>query len=227
MINVSWLGHEMKLQMKNGLYAIYIVVNLIYLFLMGYVPDDYKEIVLSIIIFSDPTALGMIFIGAFMLLEKIGGVTGGIAVSPLGAGQYIGGKVVSMLFISLVTSLVLTTGVKGTNYHFIGLALIITISSILFTLLGILTAIYTRTLNEYLMVIIGAGFIIALPLIDYFHLMKLPFLRIIPTYYVFQIIERTVKGQGVLGIPMFILLLWLAVIYLITREQVDKKLFRG
>ncbi len=227
MMNLSWLAHEMRLQMKNGLYAIYILVNLIYLFLLGYVPEEFKELTVSIIIFTDPTILGMVFIGAFILLEKVGGVTAGIAVSPLGAREYIRGKVFSMLFISLITSVVLVVAVKGIDFNVIGFMLIVIVSSMLFTMWGILIAVYTKTINQYLMVIIGFGMVIAVPLLDYFKLIKLPVSRIIPTYQIFSLIERTIAGKSMIGLEIIALLIWLISIYLLTKRQVSQKLFRG
>lgn len=227
MMKTAWLKHEVKLQIKNGLYGIYILVNLIYLFLLGYVPEESKELVLSLIIFSDPTILGMVFIGAFILLEKINGVTGGIAVSPLGASNYIKGKMFSMLFISLITSLVLAIGVKGLDFNIGGLISIVAISSMLFTLLGILTAIYTKTINGYLISITGIGLITGLPLVSYFGWIKLPFAKIIPTYSIFSLIEKSIAGEKILVFPHVLLLGWLLGVYWLTVSKVNSKLFRG
>ncbi len=227
MMNLSWLTHEMRLQMKNGLYAIYILINLIYLFLLGYVPEAFKELTVSIIIFTDPTVLGMVFIGAFILLEKVGGVTDGIAVSPLGAEDYIKGKVFSMLFISLITSVVLAVAVKGIDFNIIGFMLILIISSMIFTMVGIIIAVYTKTINQYLMVSIGLNLIITVPLLDYFKLIKLPVSRIIPTYQMFSLIEKTIAGKSMIGLEIIVLLIWLISIYLLTKRQVSQKLFRG
>ncbi|MDF2613419.1 MAG: hypothetical protein K0S71_1205 [Clostridia bacterium] len=227
MINLGWLGHEMKLQIKNGLYAIYIVVNLIYLFLLGYVPNNFKDFVLSIIIFSDPTMLGMIFIGAFILLEKISGVTGGIAVSPLGAGNYVKGKVLAMLFISLATSLILVIGIKGINFNLWGLIFTIVISSMLFTMIGILIAIYTKTVNQYLMTVMGISIVTMLPLLSYFKFISLPLAEFNPSYQAFLLIEKTIAGEKIGYLSIGIILGWLAVIYGITVQQVNRKLFRG
>lgn len=228
MIHLGWLKHEVNLQIKNGLYGIYIVVNLIYLFLLGYVPEEFKEISLSLIIFSDPTVLGMVFIGAFILLEKINGVTGGIAISPLGAANYIKGKLFSMMLISLITSLVLAIGVKGWDFNIGGLVVTVAMSSMIFTLLGILLAVYTKTINQYLMGIIGIGLVTSLPLVSYFGLAALPsFINIIPTYSVFLLIERSIAGDKLLDFPNIILLGWLLGLYWVCVLKVDSKLFRG
>ncbi len=227
MMNISWFKHEIRLQLKNGLYGIYILVNLIYLFLLGYVPEEFKNLAVSIIIFTDPTLLGMVFIGAFILLEKVSGVIGGIAVSPLGAADYIKGKVFSMLIISLITSLVLAGAVKGTNFNIQGFIFVIVLSSILFTLAGIIIAVYTKTINQYLIVITILGAITGIPLLDYFRWIEFPILRIIPTYQVFVLIERTIAGRSIMGWHMVLLIGWLIVFGLAAISSVDQKLFRG
>jgi fluoroquinolone transport system permease protein len=223
----TWLTHEVRLQVRNGLYGIYGAVNLFYLFLLGYVPEEGKELALTMIIFSDPTVLGMIFIGAFILLEKVGGVTEGIAISPLGAQRYIIGKVASMGLISLITSLVLAMSVKGIQFNVGGFVLTVIVSSMLFTMLGILTAVYTQTINHYLVVIIGIGTILTLPLLDYFKLINIPLARLVPTYQVFGLIEKSIKGQSVVHFSMGYLLVILGIVYGLTVHKVNHKLFGG
>ena len=81
---LKWILHEMRLQWKNGLYAVYILIAFLYVFALGYVPEDYKEAVSIMLVVTDPTFVGLMFVGALLLLEKNQGIPKGIGVSPLG-----------------------------------------------------------------------------------------------------------------------------------------------
>ena len=110
---IGWLRHELGLQWRNGLYALYIVITGCYLLALYYVPTPYQIPVSRLLVLTDPTFLGLVFVGAIILMEKSQGIPKAIGVSPLGVDGYIGGKVGSLLLINLGTAMCLLVAGGG------------------------------------------------------------------------------------------------------------------
>lgn len=85
-------------------------------------------------IYSDPAALGLFFMGAIVLLEKSERVLNALAVSPVTIMEYILSKVTSLVVISVLVSLVLALTAGCDNIPL--LLLSVALTSGIFTLLG-------------------------------------------------------------------------------------------
>ena len=222
----NWINHEINLQRKNGLYTIYIIVNLVYIFLLGYVPNEYLDLAISFIIFSDPTILGMIFVGGFVLLEKNNGLVKGIGVMPLGASYYILGKTISLMIISILTSLFIAVFYKHLSFNILLFTLTIAISSGIFTLLGIVASAYVNSMNQYLGLIIAMSILISLPLVNFIGL-NIPLLDFFPSNNILIIIYASFTSYDCSVFNLIILILWFTLLFIITEYTVENKLFKG
>ncbi|MGO5051590.1 fluoroquinolone export ABC transporter permease subunit [Lachnospiraceae bacterium LCP25S3_G4] len=138
---------DIKCQWKYGFYFIYIVMVLLYLGILSLLQGDVKEGACHIMIYSDPAAMGMFFMGAIVLLEKSQRVLNTIAVSPVTATEYILGKVISIGIISVIVGGILTVTVK--NNHMLLTLLGICLASFLFTLLGLIVGANIESLTQY------------------------------------------------------------------------------
>ena len=98
---------DMKFQVKYGFYLLYGILTLLYLLVLSAIPETWRENIAAILIFSDPAAMGLFFMGAIVLLEKSQKIPCAFAVSPVNAGEYIAGKVISLCVIALVVAAVL------------------------------------------------------------------------------------------------------------------------
>ena len=223
---LSWITHEVKLQMINGLYGVYVIVNLVYIFLLGYVPDKYVDLASTFIIFSDPTFIGLIFVGAFILLERRSGVIKGIGITPLGARGYVLGKVISMQIIAVATSLAIAIAYKGFKFNIVLLIITAGISSMVFTMIGIIASAYSMSMNQYLLIISLIGIVLILPIINFIGV-ELKVLNIIPTYNVVTLIWQAITNANVETINIIVIIAWVCGLMIITEKVVEKKLFRG
>ena len=61
---------DMKFQIKYGFYLLYSVLTVIYLIILLAMPESWRTAAAAILIFSDPAAMGLFFMGAIVLLEK-------------------------------------------------------------------------------------------------------------------------------------------------------------
>ncbi len=218
-----WTLHEMKLQWKNGLYLIYILVTLLYILLLGYVPEAYKGEVATFLVVSDPTFLGMIFVGGILLLEKNQGIPKGIGISPLGSKGYILSKVISLLVITLLTSICLMkvghlriTFVKG-----IGLML----GASLFTLIGILIGSFAKSTNDFIFWIALFVTPFAPPVISFYFFKGVRLLHFIPTYTLLEILSDTPLSLSEECLRLAYLGLWLVGTFAITKKIVEDRIF--
>ena len=156
---------DIRFQFKYGFYFIYAVFCALYLFLLFIFPEAWREKAASIMIYSDPAAMGLFFMGAIVLLEKSQRVLNALAVSPVKVSEYITAKIVSLVFISVLVSLVLAlaAGLKNIPVVLITTAL----TSIIFALLGLIVATKINSLNQYIIATVPLEIICFIPPIIY------------------------------------------------------------
>lgn len=139
---------DIRFQWKYGFYLIYLVLVILYSALLSYLPKSFRTIMCDILVYSDPAAMGMFFMGAIVLLEKSQRVLNSIAVSPVTKEQYITGKLCSIGLISLIVGLVLLLQVR--QDHIIMASFGIIMSSLCFTLCGIIVGTRISSLTGYI-----------------------------------------------------------------------------
>lgn len=216
---LRWIFHEIKLQWKNGLYILYLFVNLFYILVLGYIPKEYKALVTTLLLLSDPTFLGMTFVGGILLLEKNQGIPKGIGISPLGSMGYIIGKIISLLIIALITGLcIMKAGQLKINFY--GIASLI-VSGSLFTSLGIIIGSFAKSINHFLCLVIVFMIPFVLPLITYVFIPTCQILIWIPTTSTVYLLNHI--GNGTLHLAY--LILWLTGVLIVTKKIVEQEIF--
>lgn len=162
---IKLLKGDIYFQFKYGFYFLYIFFTILYLILLILLPQEWRKIAGSIIIYSDPAALGLFFMGAIVLLEKSQRILNALAISPVLVTEYILSKVLSICLISVIVSFILGLSAGLSN---IALVLITTaLSSMLFTLLGLIIGTKIKSLNQYIIASIPLEIICFLPPIIY------------------------------------------------------------
>ncbi len=152
---------DVRFQVKYGFYFVYIVLTTFYIALLFAFPVQWREKAAAIMIFSDPAAMGLFFMGAIVLLEKSQRVIDSLTVSPVTVMEYIMSKVISLSIISVIVALVLAfaAGERNLLLVFIGTML----TSVIFSLIGLIAATKIGSLNQFFMVIIPIEIICFVP----------------------------------------------------------------
>ncbi|MCI2047954.1 MAG: ABC transporter permease, partial [Faecalibacterium sp.] len=136
---------------------------LLYVLLLAAIPaGQARRVTAAILVYTDPAAMGLFFMGAFLLLGKSQRVNCALAVSPVTAGEYILSKAVSLMVPGILvgTVICLFGGIA------LGAALpAIALASILFSLCGLFAAVKTTTLNGFMIAVVPAEIVICLPAI--------------------------------------------------------------
>lgn len=197
---------DMRFQARYGFYFLYAALTVVYVIVLFALPPNWREKVAVILIFSDPAAMGLFFMGAIVLLEKSQHTPCALAVSPVRVLEYMMAKVGSLSAVSLAVATILALAADVNHLYLVlsGTAL----SSVIFTLFGIIVATRTESLNQFILWTVPIEIVCFVPAI--LHLFK-----ITPAwfqYYPFNVCIDMVSGHtpsltGFLGVMVMLIIL--------------------
>ena len=212
---------DVKFQLKYGFYFVYAVFTLFYILLLFALPVAAKEKAVTILIYTDPAAMGLFFMGAIVLLEKSQRVLNSIAVSPVKVSEYIISKVVSLGAISTLVGVIITAS-AGTGNMF-GVMIGTFLGSVIFSLFGLMVAAKISSLNQFMVATMPFEILCFLPPLIYLFGYKKSFLLLHPGTIIIRMMEEENKYEPGL---LLTLCAWIIIIYLITFRSV-KKMFQS
>ncbi len=209
------IAGDIKFQFKYGFYFVYMIFTVVYTAIIYALPHSWRENAATIMIFSDPAAMGLFFMGAIVLLEKSERVLNSIAVSPVRAGEYIISKVISLGVISAVVGLLIALSADISNLLMVVVGTFL--GSAFFTLLGLIIAANTKSLNQFLVATVPIEIICFLPPMWYMFGDKKAFMLIHPGC----ILVRFIAGNSDYMLALTaVLFIWMAAIYLIAYKNI-------
>lgn len=197
-------------QYRYQILSIALAITLIYIGIFYLIPGASADLVVQFLIFNDPVALGMLFTGAMYLFEKSENTLEAFAVTPLRAAEYLGSKVITFSALGLAASLAMALAAWGWNFTKWPLILGISLTASLFTMLGFVIVLGTRSFNEYV-IKMGIWMIpVALPLLDFFDIYKSYWFYLIPVQPTLLLLKasRTSIHTGDMIYAIIYLLLW-------------------
>lgn len=156
-------------------------VTVVYILLLVGIEWEYKDKLIVFLIFNDPAALGMIFIGSLVLFEKSDQTLEALVVTPIKAWQYLWAKGNSLTFIVLASSLLMAIAGHGwqINYYFFILGIILTSNFYIF--LGFIIVSQTKSFNEYILKMALWLVPLSLPFLNFIELTNTYWWYIIPS----------------------------------------------
>lgn len=140
---------DIRFQAKHGFYFLYAVLAAVYIAVLLALPENWRDKAAAILIFSDPAAMGLFFMGAIVLLEKSQHTPCALAVSPVCAAEYVIAKAGSLSAVSLVVAAVLASAASMHDLHIVLFGTLI--SSVIFTLFGIIVATKITSINQFIL----------------------------------------------------------------------------
>lgn len=155
---------DIRFQFKYGFYFLYLIFTILYISLLYILPAAWLEQAAVLMIFTDPAAMGLFFMGAIVLFEKGERVLNSIAISPVKPMEYVVSKLISIALISTVVGLLIgfSSGIVLNPFFFI---LGVFLGSCLFSAVGLMVAANIATLNQFIVATIPAELIINVPAI--------------------------------------------------------------
>ena len=164
LLNAIWA--DIRFQWKQGFYLVYILITIIYLIILSFLPQDVLSIALPLVVFSDPSVLGLFFIGGIIMLEKAQGVLSVLMVSPLRTIEYVFSKVISLALVSVLAAFAITGFSKCENVNWFLLFLSAILTSGIFTMCGIIINAGCETVNQYMIKTIPYMLLFILPCVS-------------------------------------------------------------
>lgn len=154
---------DMRFQFKQGFYMVYVLITVMYLIILSFLPDDLVSVGLPLVVFSDPSVLGLFFIGGIIMLEKMQGILSVLVVSPLRTAEYILSKVISLAFVSVLAAFAITGFSSYDSVNWLLLFFSTVLTSAIFTLCGIMITAGCNTVNQYMIKTIPYMLLFVLP----------------------------------------------------------------
>ena len=206
---------DIHFQWKYGFYFIYFILTLLYVCAIAALPEHRKNNIAAIMIYSDPAAMGLFFMGAIVLLEKSQKVLNAMVVSPVKVSEYILSKTVALIAISTIIAMILGL-VSGSN-HLLGIAVGTALTSAIFTMLGIIAATRISNLNQFLIVIMPIEIVCFVPpIVGLF--VKLPDIF---RFFPFTACMNLITGKNsLLSFDMVLVIATLIILYIVARRTV-------
>ena len=210
---------DIRFQFRYGFYYTYAVFTLVYIGLLFILPVSWRGDAAVIMIFTDPAAMGLFFMGAIVLFEKNERVLDSIAISPVGAWEYVLSKLVSIGAISTLVALIigLSAGVITNPLTFL---VSVFLCSCLFSAMGLIIACKISTLNQFFIATIPLELITIIPAILWMFWWKTDVLVLHPGVSMLMLCS----GRGPALLAMLSLLVWTTALYFLAVKAVKKML---
>ncbi|MDD3362281.1 MAG: hypothetical protein PHW34_11480 [Hespellia sp.] len=152
---------EFRLLFKYGIIFLYVMITAIYLGLLAAIPDTARELTTVILVFTDPAAMGLFFMGAVVLFEKSQRIDSSLAVAPIKISEYMIAKVLPIMVIGMAVSVVLYLFAGSGNVFLVLLG--VALASMLLSLCGLLIGSRIQTLNSFMIATIPFEIVICVP----------------------------------------------------------------
>lgn len=225
----SMLSWDIRIQVRYGFYAVYAVVTLFYLLILGNLPADLVEPALVLVVVTDTAVLGFYFIGALVLIEKREGVLDALVVTPLGIRGYIVSKTISLTALAALASTVVVAFVHPTGVDFALLLAGVAPTASLFVLVGIAAVARFDTINRYFFSAVLYGTILYAPLAGYLGVFETPLYYLLPIQPTLVLVEGAFSGHRLATVTYALVYLGLgnAVAYVLARRQFRYHVVQG
>ena len=135
---------------------------------------------ITLLIYNDPALIGFIFIGISIILEKDQEVLPALFVTPLNRHIYLISRIIALSLIGYFSALAMALTANGTSINFIHFSVGAFSTCVLFCLMGIFIVSYTTEILHFLLRAVPLLIFMSLPLLNYFELTDLGFLKLFP-----------------------------------------------
>lgn len=221
MKTLALIRGDIRFQYKYGFYLLYLLFSLLYIGLLFAFPVAWREKAAALMIFTDPAAMGLFFMGAIVLFEKNERVLDSLAVSPVKPWQYVASKLVSIGLISMLVSFAIGLA-AGLATHPLRLVAGVFLSSCLFSAIGLIVACGSKTLNQFMLLTVPAEILICVPAVLWLFWETGWWMRLHPGAAAMELC----LPLGTTLLPLIVLLVWAAGFALLAVLTVKRMLLK-
>ena len=166
---------------RNNLITMIVGITAFYVLII-YLIKDFANVekFITLLIYNDPALVGFIFIGISIILEKDQEVLPALFVTPLDQHVYLISRTITLSLIGFSGALAMVLTAKGTSFNFMHFSVGAFSTCVLFCLMGIFIVSYTTEVLHFILRAIPLLIFMSLPLLNYFELTDLSFLKLFP-----------------------------------------------
>ena len=172
---------DVRLQFRYGFFYAGVFVAVIWLAILRLIPTESLTMVLPAFLLGQALTTTFYFVAGLVSLEKGEGTLEALIVTPVGSGEYLASKIVTLTFLSVAEGLVIVFATYGFGADLLLLAPAMILLSIFYTLVGFVIISRYDSIAEYLLPSVPYTLVLNLPLIDYFELWPHAVWYLIPT----------------------------------------------
>lgn len=209
---------DIRFQFKYGFYLLFLIFSFIYIVTIKVLPISFQNTVGAILIFTDPTALGLIFMGAVIHFEISERTLNSICISPISPIEYLLSKVVSIALLSTFAGLLIGIFTQTIN-NYISFIIGIFIGSLIFSAIGLILAFKTSSMNQFILSVVPTMIFVILPGVAYIVALE-------SVWYLFHpgiaVSELIINGNNAI-FAVISLLLWLCIFVLLALRIVKRR----
>ena len=218
------LKYDISIQFRSGYWTVYGVIGLIYLLVIVNLPYNIRDDAAVVLIFTDTSALGLIFVGALVLLEKQQGILQSLSVTPLKINNYLFSKVLSLTLLSAIISSILWIVPRWTFHGYALLLAGAVLSSIVFTMFGIGFSAGAESFNQFIARVLAGSMILTFPLIPMLFIQKTTWLIFLPMNAAIDLYIRLLKGTFSVTqlLDLLVLIIWIFIMRIFAQKQFQK-----
>ncbi|XMB73049.1 ABC transporter [Mycoplasmatota bacterium WC30] len=209
---------DIRFQFKYGFYLLFFLFSFIYIVTVKVLPTSLWSKVGAILIFTDPTALGLVFMGAIVHFEISEKTINSLCISPISPMEYLLSKLLSIALLSTISGLLIGIFTQTIN-NYLSFTVGIFVGSLIFSALGLIIAFKTSSMNQFILSIIPTMIFVILPGVVYI-------IGLDSFWYLFHpgiaVSELIVNGSNSIY-ALISLLLWLYIIVLFAIKIVKNR----
>ncbi len=171
---------DLRLQVRYKIVAVAAMITALYAIGFQLAAERPSETLVVVLVFSDPTTIGFLFVGVLVLFERGAGTLEAVVVTPLSTAQYLWSKAISLTLVAVVCSLVIAVAAG----HAFDVALFVVataLSSLLLVFIGLVAVVRARSVNAYLVIVPLFLMPLTLPLLQTIGAVASPLLYALPT----------------------------------------------
>jgi len=202
---------------RNNLISMIIGITAFYVLIIYQIKDFQNvEKFITLLIYNDPALVGFIFIGISIILEKDEEVLLALFVTPLNQHIYLISRIITLSTIGFFGALAMVLTAKGTSFNLLHFSFGVFSTCVLFGLMGIFIVSYTTEILHFLLRAVPLLIFMSLPLLNYFELTDLSFLKLFPVQGGLNLIVNSYQESPNFGEIIFgyiLILIWTPLLY--------------
>ena len=180
---------------RNNLITMIVGITVFYVLIIYFLRDfENVERFITLLIYNDPAVVGFIFIGISIILEKDQEVLPALFVTPLNQHVYLISRIFTLSAIGTLGAAAMVVTAKGGSFNFIHFSIGAFSTCVLFSLMGIFMVSYTTEILHFLLRAVPILIFMSLPLLNYFELTDLSFLKLLPVQGGLNLMVNSYRG---------------------------------